>query len=481
MTSPAALPHDPLLPQLPMALDASAMAAVFAAQWQAQGASLGAADVADLGDLLRTQVHGCEIERVKYRPRRNLAVAYRLLMRGHDGTLRAQRVAVRFCTGGESARRAAKARAALQPGGAVGLACTHHAALDMVAHWWPHDPKLGQAARLLGDEQALATQALPELVASLTAGRGRLLTQQLALVQVVPEHRASARVALQFEPAAGRAPASRTVYAKTDAEQRGAVTHAVMTALWRSPAAARGQLITPEPLLWQAGLGLHWQAELPGRALLDVEPSVRPDTSAQVGAMLAALHATPVPASRRCDFDVLRERISMVADTLSLVRGDSAPVDGLVARLAAGLSHLHGLPNQTLHGDLHPRNLLVHEGRLGLIDLDSVRQGPALLELGDWVADALYRALLAAAPVATVLPACRAFVAAYVQASGWHPAEPALAWSVAHSLVTQRVWRCVVNLKPGRFALVSSLLALADALLCHGALDAVAPPMQEAA
>ncbi len=306
----------------------------------------------------------------------------------------------------------------------------------MVAHWWPHDPKLGRAARVLGDEQALAAQALPELVASLTAGRGRLLAQQLALVQVVPELRACARVTLQIEPAAGRAPVMRTVYAKTDAEQRGAVTHAVMSALRRSPAAAKGLLSTPQPLLWQAELALHWQAELPGRVLLDVEPVLRPDTSARVGAMLAALHATPVPAARRCGFDALRERIAAVVQTLTLVSGDElGPLDALATRLTAGLSHLRGLPNLTLHGDLHPRNLLVHEDRLGLIDLDSVRHGPALLELGDWVADALYRALLAGTPAATVLPACRAFVVAYAQASGWHPAEPALAWSVAHSLV----------------------------------------------
>jgi len=209
---------------------------------------------------------------------------------------------------------------------------------------------------------------------------------------------------------------------------------------------------------------------------------MRPETSARVGAMLAALHVTPVPAARSCGFDALRDRIGSVAQTLAVVRGAiPGPLDVLATRLEAGLSHLRGLPNRTLHGDLHPRNLLVHERRLGLIDLDSVHQGPALLELGDWVADALYRALLAGTPTAAVLPACRAFVVAYAQTSGWHPAEPALAWSVAHSLVTQRAWRCVVNLKPGRYALVPALLALADALLQGGSLDAAAPALQEAA
>ncbi len=207
MTSPSPLPHDPALPQLAQALDRRAMADVFAAQWAALGASPA------------PQVQCCEIERVKYRPRRNLAVAYRLVLQGADGVVREQRVAVRFCAGGESARRAAKAWSGLQADGTTGLACTHDAALDMVAHWWPHDPKLGRAARVLGDEQALAAQALPELVASLTAGRGRLLGQQLALVQVVPELRASARLTLRIEPAVGQALVWRTGYAKIGAEK----------------------------------------------------------------------------------------------------------------------------------------------------------------------------------------------------------------------------------------------------------------------
>ena len=31
--------------------------------------------------------------------------------------------------------------------------------------------------------------------------------------------------------------------------------------------------------------------------------------------------------------------------------------------------------------------------------------------------------------------------------------EPELAWATAWSLLTQRAWRCVVNLKPGRWAI----------------------------
>jgi hypothetical protein len=50
----------------------------------------------------------------------------------------------------------------------------------------------------------------------------------------------------------------------------------------------------------------------------------------------------------------------------------------------------------------------------------------------------------------------------------------ALAWSTAWNLLTQRAWRCVVNLKPGRFAIAPRLVALAGAELADASLPEAA-------
>ncbi|MFO1219227.1 MAG: aminoglycoside phosphotransferase family protein [Burkholderiaceae bacterium] len=455
------LPVDSSLPQLPVALDAAAMQGVFEPHLRAVGRRL----------------ERCAIDRVKYRPRRNLAVSYRLSVRDADGRLDEQTVAARFCTGGESLRRWQQLpSASLQPSMPASL---HEGALDMVAWWWPLDPKLGEAARWLGDGERLGTDLLPAVATCLAGVGARLLAHDVALAQLVPELRVSARARLWVEPARGAPAQAHTVYAKADVERSGEVTQAVLRALHESPAARAGRLLTPRPLLWHADFGTQWQTALPGRALLDVEPVPGIRTSEQVGAMLAALHGTAVPASRRSACGVLCERLDLVARTLALVRGDDAA--GLAQRLSAGLVHLQGAALVTLHGDLHPRNLLVHEGQLGLIDLDNVRHGPALLDLGDWIADAMYRALLDSRPIAAVWPACRAFVDAHADVSGSRIEPAALAWSVAHSLFAQRVWRCLVNLKPGRFALVPRLLALAEGILRHGLPGDADAPLQEAA
>jgi hypothetical protein len=456
------LPHDPVLPQMATALDARAMAGVFAA-------------LVDRTVLLE----GCEIERIKYRPRRNLAVAYRLALR-RDGLAFEQRVATRFCSGGEAARRHAKALQGACVPSAAGPAVSHDPALDMVAQWWPNDAKLA-AAHSLADTASLREHWLPQVLAALGRPPQALRSHRLEIVQAVPEHRVTARVDLRWADAQTAAEHTETVYAKADAECRGPRTHAVMQALWAGAARREGRLPMPRPLLWQPASGLHWQSAVGGRALLDIAPQVGDAHGARAGALLAALHASPAAAAPAWTLSELRERLHHVVAVLGSVQPAPAGLAVLAGALAQELPHLAAQAWVTLHGDLHPRNMLFDGSQLGLIDFDSVRAGPAALDVGAWLADALYRAALAGVPASQALHAAHAFVQGYETAGGARLGERALAWSTAYQLLCQRVWRCVVNLKPGRFALVPSLLSLAQAVLREGSVWAAHGAALEAA
>ena len=460
MSSHNTIPVDPVLPHLPVALDGAAMAEVFAGLVREHRPELS--------------VEACTVDRIKYRPRRNVAVSYRLQLRdAQSGQHFEQRVATRFCTAGESAQRHAKAQLRASAPSPAGLTSSHVAPLDLVAAWWPNDPKLGVAASLLGADSQARRRVVNAAISALTGGRAELVSHQLQLAQVVPEHRACARVELSFRSGRAAPLESRTLYVKADSERRGAFTHSVMQALHRSAAQAEGRLLTPQPILWQSDCGLHWQAALPGTPLLDASPQVSADASVRVGALLAGLHSVAIPTQRVVGAREWHERLGLVAQTLVLVepRWERA-VFALAGSLAAGANAFAAAPNVTLHGDLHPRNVLVDADRLGLIDLDSVRRGPAIADLGDWIADAVYRALLGGQDVADALVSCRAFLRGYGQAAQAPCAESALAWSTANSLLCQRAWRSVVNLKPGRYALVEPLLEVATAILRSGSIDA---------
>jgi hypothetical protein len=93
-------------------------------------------------------------------------------------------------------------------------------------------------------------------------------------------------------------------------------------------------------------------------------------------------------------------------------------------------------------------------------------------ELASWVGDALHRALLNGQGPAAAAGACAAFLHAYAEASR-RPIDAAqLAFSVAHDLLCRRAWGGVANLKPGRYAAVPALLALADAIAAAGTIAA---------
>lgn len=462
MTMKQSLPHDSALPQLRQALDPDAMRQVF-----------GAA-------LAGLQVQACEVDRIKYRPRRNLSVAYRLRLRDpRQGREFEQRVATRFFSNGDSARRYRDARGRASVASAAGPAVMHVPALDMLAHCHPNDAKL-DALRLLDDAQQLRRRCLDAVVAALTGGRGQLIDHHTTLVQVVPELRVCARVELRLRHEPGAALSSRTLYAKADLGRGGAATQAVMRALSDSPAQACGRLRTPRSLLWQPAAGLHWQLAVPGRALQDVDPAIGATTAARVGEQLAALHGTPVPAPHGVSVDSLCEQARQAGALLAQVEPAWQPLLARLAdRLVSGAARLADQPAVTLHGDLHPANILVDGAQLSFIDLDSVHAGPAVIELGGWVADMLYRATLDGDAPRRVAASWHALLAAYASVSGRSADAALLAWSTAHHLLCRRACGGVANLKPGRFEAVPRLLALAEAIADAGSVDAAIAARRE--
>jgi hypothetical protein len=121
----------------------------------------------------------CHVDRVKYRAQRNLSVAYVLDLQDARGPY-TQRVAARLCTGGDSARRHAKAAAKPLLASRAGPSFSHVPALDLSAHWWPNDAKLAAGA-VLADADALQQRWLPEVADALDAGP--CIGHRLELVQ----------------------------------------------------------------------------------------------------------------------------------------------------------------------------------------------------------------------------------------------------------------------------------------------------------
>lgn len=416
---------DPQLPGLALALDDAHMAGVFNEAWRPAGLSV---------------LH-CTRERVKYRPGRSASLGYRLDVRSPRGEAEL-RAGARLGPSGDAARRHERHVSSRQ-----GPPPFVDPALGLFAWAVPDDPKLDALAVMLDP-------AIHE-----TALRRKGLTVQL--VQYVPETRACVRVSGKDGPIA---------YAKLDPTPGGIVAAcSLMFALAASPAARQGRLRAPRVLAADPGRNLLWLSALPGKALLDCHPICPPEIARRLGAQLAAFHALDVRPDRPTPADTWSqgERRTALADPALGRR-----LDAVLARLDA--KRPKAGPAVCLHGDLHPRNILLDGSQPALIDLESAHPGPAWLDLGSWAADCLLRASLAGQPAAAALASLEAFLQGYAQGGGDLPANGVLAWACAQALAVERIHRCFSALKEGRLAHVPMLLGWAETLLARGDLFALA-------
>jgi Phosphotransferase enzyme family len=454
MSAVQAFPQDQALPHLAHALDEQAMLEVFTDAVRGHSA----------------HIVNCLIDRVKYRPSKNCSVSYMLNMRDSaTGNEFEQRVAARLCSGGESARRAVRGSNHSFQSSRAGPALRLLPDLDMLTWWWPNDAKL-VAPRVLSDPRTMRELVLPELVAVLSQGRGTLVDYHLQVAQYIPEQRVCARVDLSWHMDGQIV--DQCVYAKSSLDPGSAAVHRVLRSLQDSAAWRAGKIHTPRALLWQSEFGLHWQQGLPGRSLHDVASNEVAPCLTLLGAQLAALHATPMEGVRETTRETLHLRLAVANKVLHQTLPDlRSTLLQLSKLLSEGLHFLDGAPQVTLHGDLHSYNILEQDGKIALIDFDSLQRGPALLELGAWVSDGMYISVLNADEPTKDRDEWQALLDSYVSSGGQRPQPQALAWAVAWHLLTQRASRCVATLKPGRFAIAPRLIELANRIASAQSLE----------
>jgi Ser/Thr protein kinase RdoA (MazF antagonist) len=432
---------------LALALDGEAMAAVLR-RALGRGGESGAA------------VGGCEIERVKYRPGRSCLVLYRVRM--EDG-------AEQFCYAGlypapEAEKRFASAlRAAVampRYGAPVSLIGEH----AMLLWGFPNDRKLA-ALGLLADGERVGRELLPAVACRRWGEETTVAHCAVTPVSYFPEHAYTVRVDARVL-GDGVPRGTWHLYAKTDWENRSAATAAAMQTLWDSPARREGRLVMARPLASPSSHPVLWQEALPGTPL---ERTVGAEglsnaTAKRVGRCLGALHGIAVDGPAEICPSGILARVHRTADQMA----EALPHAAALARQVAGrLAHTFPVAGPvaraTLHGDLHLNNILADGERVGFVDLDDLRTGPAAADLGSFIAGLIYRGMLHGQAPSMPEAAVAGFLDGYAE-QALSPSWREIRWHVAAALVCERAWRCFTSLKPGRLQLVDELLAAALAL-----------------
>jgi len=356
-----------------------------------------------LAALLDEDVEGCERVRATYHPGRSL----RLLLRvsSHDGP---RLVSARTFAPGASRSRFERARAV------GGNAVLHDEELATVFFLYPADRKLAALALLDGG-------AWPPI-------RGADAVSY-RLIAYAPERAATAAA----EDDRGRTVA----FVKLLTDSTGERTVRVHGAL-----GARGvrvpEVLAAWPVLRAFAVAPAGGARLDGAGW------------AAFGSALARLHRlAPVDGRRVTGLEP--DSLRAAAATIAALRPDVASsVFELESALrASGPRHL---PVVCIHGDAHPKNVVVDGDHAQLVDLDDVAGGPAEADTGSVVAGIRFDALLGRRDAASADE--------FLDAYGKHDAA-ALRWHTAAALLGERALRSITRLRTDGIERLHDVLAAA--------------------
>ena len=431
------LAHDPVLPQREVLVRPDLMA-------KRLSGLLG------VGEPL--PVRGCQVARVNYQPGHSLRVVYELEVPGAAAEDRLVGrtsgppliVAVRAFPSGRSDKAAGAygkaAASVIDRGGVRGVA--HDPELNAVFWTFPNDRRLTQLARVWRTPEAVAWRS------------GHAWSRS-RLVAYAPERSAMLQCLGPSDEILG--------YAKACTRDADTRQVAVCEVLRRS-------LPVDDPHLRLPRLMAHAPEEqvllfepIAGDRLAEQAVADRAPSLSRLGSALARFHAVPwATGPRFARFDP--DRLTQAATDLGLVRPDVARLaDALATRIAERLA-TDSTPPVWLHGDVHPKNAILTDDRIALVDLEDAAIGPPAADVANLLAQLRLQRRVGLISGAQERQDVDAFLAGYAAVRPV-PAPTTLAWYTAAALLVERALGAVHRLRGAGLEHLDVLLADAMTLV----------------
>jgi Ser/Thr protein kinase RdoA (MazF antagonist) len=362
--------------------------------------------------------------RAKYRIGESLRVVYRTSIGGT-----AQVLTARAFTGGDSAAAYAKALRTARPVREL-PGVVHDAELDTV--WWtfPNDRRLHDLEALLSPAGAASEVA-----------------------EYAPERSLTVRTV---------APSGETVaYVKAyapgvaDVDALAARYDHVAARLLRSTG---GGVRSPRAISSSAARGILVLEPMPGRRWADLATLPAAAALQRLGGAIAAVHDVEPAAATPMFGRLAPARIATSAALVGRARPDVATrVAAVTERLLDELPA--SAPAVLLHGDCHPKNALLTDDGVCLIDLDQSGLGDPAADLGSLLARLRHGEAVGELTSAEAEALIDAALAGYAAVRPL-PSTASLRWHTAAALVAERMMRAVNRV---HLPALANLGALADA------------------
>ena len=411
MNATTLLANDPAMPQRDVLIDETVMAEYLSRL------------VARYGDF---GINRCGRLRTKYRVGSSLRVLYEVSGSGH------------------SYRIAARA-----------FPRTHHVSNQFSANHEIYAPELNTIFWIFPDDRKIKNLAvLKKIPAELREIGGREWVGS-HIVGHVPEKSVTVQCLGD----------DRTIlaYAKIYAGEEGRYIYAAYQELHAALKAGVVQLEIPRVLSYSAAHHLLLLEPAPGVPLSSLGTDDRKNAYRRLGEVLRKLHHLRPPSATPRSTRLTPNGLAQAAATIAQVRPEVAGrVQQLANRLIAGHEEIFEAKPVLLHGDLHPKNVLMDDDRLCLLDLDQAATGAAALDLGSVIAGLYCEACVGLLTRSELSSLITVFL------TGYGAAEASLRWHVAAALLEERALRAVTRIRFGNLQRLGEILTAAEVVLNGG-------------
>ena len=407
----ALLANDPALPQRDVLVDETVMAEYLSRLIAGEG---------DFG------INTCRRLRTKYRVGSSLRVLYEVSGSGH------------------SYRIAARAFPRTQPVANQFDSTREIRAPELNTIFWifPHDRKIKNLA------------VLNHLPANLRDIGGRKWVQS-RIVGHAPEKSVTVQCLDEDHRVLG--------YAKIYAGDEGRTIYEAYQAIHDALKDGVVQLRVPRALSYSAAHHLLLLEAVPGVPLSILQPADREPAYRRLGESLRKLHQLSLPATTAKSTRLTPHGLAQAAAIIGQARPRAAELaQQLADKLIAGNDEIAQSKPVLLHGDLHPKNVMVDDERLFLLDLDQAASGAATVDLAGVIAGLCCEACLGL----LTDDECSSLITAFVTGYGENPAS--LRWYVAAALLEERALRAVTRIRFGGLQKLPEILTTAAAVLDVG-------------
>lgn len=368
-----------------------------------------------------------------YRPQRSARFVYELDLRERSGTRHRHVMHAWLGDAAQTRRRVAGYAPRTWTPPRFGPAFVHVPELGLLVWGFPNDPKLRLEA-LASSEQALET--LRGVSALAPAERCTS-----SFVHYVPRKRIVMRHVLD--------PGERQVYTKSYPASRGAAIWDIACRLFEHSRFDPDAFHIAPPLAYLDESSTLVQEGLVGWTPLDESVWLNePARVARLGGALARLHRSDLPLESEwgpAQEWILFEKIARALRRFEPHCGTT--LDHLRERARRSAPPAGDGERVPLHGAFRLKQMLHSGERVALVDLDGVRRGDPVVDLGSFVAQMQTRVAKGRLRPAAAEAALSGLLDSYGASVPWPIAQPRLAWYTALRLVSKHAIGHVNHLK----------------------------------